>query len=52
MEIDRYKTFITAGNFIDLLDEVNDCKNITSKECDNCPYHKLCDFMLKLHEVL
>lgn len=52
MKIDRYNTYLVAGEFIDLLDEVNDCMNVTKEECDNCPYHKLCDFMLDLQDII
>lgn len=52
MEFNRNKTFLTIQSIINLLFLKNDCNNLTKEECDNCPYHDLCGFVLNIQDKI
>ena len=45
-------SFVPDHNRIEEIAKEEIRNNITKEECDNCPYHKLCDFMLDLQDII
>lgn len=52
MKFNRNQTFMAVQSIISLLYTKNHCNALTKKECDNCPYHDLCNFVLYIQDKI